>query len=226
MKQNQGNLAVLLNLPPNTSFKLKKPPKDKKIEALETNASVEELMELALTQRPELKGKESELKAAKANVSAVRSTTLPVVSANGSVGYGDTWKQSNPYQMTSSAGLKVSVPLFTGFSDTYRVAGALYQEQQASLAIVETQDSIKNEVWKAYQNYKTAVSAYDIAQDVLKSAKENERVAMKSYEVGQGDILNVLTATSQLSNARQELVNAFYSVLISKANLYRSIGRF
>ena len=128
--------------------------------------------------------------------------------------------------MTSSAGLKLSVPLFTGFSDTYKVAGAIYQEKQASLAVIATQDSIKNEVWKAYQNYKTAVSAYAIANDVLKSAKENERVAMKSYEVGQGDILNLLTATSQMSNARQELVNAFYSVLISKANLYRAIGRF
>jgi len=226
VKQNQGNLAVLLNLSPNTSFNLKKPPKDKKIEDLETDASVEELMELALTQRPELKGKESDLRAATANVSAVRSTTLPSISATGSFGYGDAWKHTNPYQMTSSAGVRLSVPLFTGFSDTYKVAGALYQQQQASLALAETQDSIKNEVWQAYQNYKTAVSAYGIAQDVLKSAKENERVAMKSYEVGQGDILNLLTATSQMSNARQELVNAFYSVLISKANLYRAIGRF
>ncbi|MBP5344063.1 MAG: TolC family protein [Alphaproteobacteria bacterium] len=226
VKQNQGNLAVLLNLSPSTSFKLKKPPKDKKITELETKNTVEELMELALTQRPELKGKESELKAARENVSAVRASTLPSLSASGSVGYGDSWKQSNPYQMTSSAGLKVSVPLFTGFADTYKVAGAIYQEQQASLAVAATQDSIKNEVWKAYQNYKTAVSAYGIANDVLKSAKENERVAMKSYEVGQGDILNLLTATSQMSNARQELVNAFYAVLISKANLYRAIGRF
>jgi len=226
VKQNQGNLAVLLNLSPNTSFKLKKPPKDKKITELETNNTVEELMDLALTQRPELKGKESELKAARENVSAVRASTLPSLSASGSMGYGDSWKQSTSYQMNSSAGLRLSVPLFTGFSDTYKVAGAIYQEKQASLAVVATQDSIKNEVWKAYQNYKTAVSAYGIAQDVLKSAKENERVAMKSYEVGQGDILNLLTATSQMSNARQELVNAFYAVLISKANLYRAIGRF
>ena len=78
----------------------------------------------------------------------------------------------------------------------------------------------------AYQDYQTAVEAYEISKAVLDSAKENERVAMKSYEVGKGDILNVLTATSQMSDARQGFVNAFYSVLISKANLYRAIGRF
>ena len=69
----------------------------------------------------------------------------------------------------------------------------------------------------------------DIKNDkgkVLKSAKENERVAFKSYEIGQTDIINLLTAESQLADARDGVVNAFYTVLINKATLYRSIGRF
>ena len=61
---------------------------------------------------------------------------------------------------------------------------------------------------------------------MLKSAKENERVAFKSYEIGQTDIINLLTAESQLADARDRVVNAFYTVLINKATLYRSIGRF
>ena len=128
--------------------------------------------------------------------------------------------------MSTSAGLRLSAPLFTGFADTYKVAAAEYQYRQAQYGLDETKDSIKNEVWASYQDYQTAKEAYEIAKAVLDSAKENERVAMKSYEVGKGNILNLLTATSQMSDARQGFVNAFYSVLISKANLYRAIGRF
>ena len=226
VKQAQGNLATLLNLSPDTSFNLKTPPKDKDITKLETSDSVETMMTLALEQRPELKSKESSVTAAKENISAVRSTTLPSLTASGSAGYGDTWRKSNPYQLSTSAGLRLSVPLFTGFNDTYKVAAAEYQYRQAQYGLQETQNSIRNEVWTAYQDYQTSVEAYKISRAVLDSAKENERVAMKSYEVGKGDILNLLTATSQMSDTRQGLVNAFYSVLISKANLYRAIGRF
>ena len=226
VKQAQGNLATLLNLTPDTSFNLMTPPKDKDITKLETTESVEKMMELALEQRPELKSKESGVQAAKENISAVRSTTLPTVSASGSAGYGDVWRKSSPYQLSTSAGVRLNVPLFTGFNDTYKVAAAEYQYRQAQYGLQETQNSIRNEVWSAYQDYQTAVEAYKISQAVLDSAKENERVAMKSYEVGKGDILNLLTATSQMSDARQGFVNAFYSVLISKANLYRAVGRF
>ena len=226
VKQAQGNLATLLNLSPNTTFDVATPPKDKDITKLETSDTVEQMMELALQQRPELKSKESSVAAAKENISAVRSTTLPTISATGNAGYGDSWRKSNPYQISTSAGLRLSVPLFTGFADTYKVAAAEYQYRQAQYGLEETQNSIRNEVWAAYQDYQTATEAYKISKAVLESAKENERVAMKSYEVGKGDILNLLTATSQMSDARQGLVNAFYSVLISKANLYRAIGRF
>lgn len=226
VKQAQGNLATLLNLSPDTSFNLKTPPKDKDITKLETSEKVEQLMDLALAQRPELKSKESSVTAAKENITAVRSTTLPSLSATGSAGYGDSWRKSNPYQLSTSAGLRLSVPLFTGFADTYKVAAAQYQYREAQFGLKETQNSIRNEVWASYQDYQTAVEAYKISKAVLDSAKENERVAMKSYEVGKGDILNLLTATSQMSDARQGYVNAFYSVLISKANLYRAIGRF
>ena len=102
-------------------------------------------------------------------------------------------------------------------SDAYR---------QAALSVVETQDSVRNDVWSSYQDYVTAVDSYDISRKTLESALENERVAFASYQVGRGSILELLTAGSQLATARQQVIVAFYSVLTSKANLYRAIGRF
>lgn len=90
----------------------------------------------------------------------------------------------------------------------------------------EKRNDIKNEVWGAYHDYQTSVKSYEVSKKVLKSAEENEKVAFTSYEIGKTDIINLLTAESQLADARDSLVNAFYTVLINKAALYRSIGRF
>ena len=85
---------------------------------------------------------------------------------------------------------------------------------------------IQNDVWSKYQHYKTALRTYEISQTVLDSAEENERVAFRYYKVGKGDILNLLTAVAQLADARQNKITAFYNLLLSKANLYRSIGKY
>ena len=79
-------------------------------------------------------------------------------------------------------------------------------------------------MWLAYQNYQTAARSYEISQTVLESAEENHRVAFRYYEVGKTDIINLLTAVAQLADARQNKITAFYNLLLSKANLSKSIG--
>ncbi len=227
VKQNQVDLGFLLNLSPYTQFNLTRPPKDKDITRLESgNKSVQNLMQIALDLRPEIKSSESAMRAAKENIDAAKALNMPTISASGRFAYEDDWKYDNPYQYGSSAGINVSMPLFTGFSNTYNIAQAKYQYYQSKFAVAETKESVKNEVWSAYQNYKTAVTGYDISQQVLASAEEAERVAFAMYQVGKGDILTLLTASANLASARKEVIVSFYSVLRSKSNLYRSIGRF
>lgn len=226
VKTNRGDLASLLNLPPETEFNLLKPKKNKAEIELETKKSVGELIEIALAQRPEIKGSKSDVEASRYNIKATKAAALPNISVASGVNYKDDWKTSNPYQYNTSVGLNLSVPLFTGFSDTYKISKAKYQYEQASAQLVETQDTVRNEVWTAYQDYKTTVSSYEISKTVLASAQENRRVAFAMYQVGRGSILNLLTAESQLATARQENIVSFYGVLTAKAKLYRAIGRF
>ncbi len=226
LQKARGSLAVLLNLTPDTELKVAAPSKDKDITKLETDQSIQELMDTALSLRPELKGKKSELTAAEREIEIAKATGLPSLSFGANLDFGDNWKNHNPHQYGSSIGLTLSVPLFTGFSDMYNIAKAKYQYKQAALSVLETQDSVRNDVWVSYQDYKTAVDAYQISSNMVESAIENERVAFASYQVGKGSILELLTAGSQLATARQQMIVAFYSVLTSKANLYRAIGRF
>ena len=225
VKQFSGNLAVLLNLTPDTPIKLAKPTYDEKFIQIEGD-NVAEMMKTALAQRPELRAQESNTQAQKANLTAAKTRMLPTISANASAAYNDNWKYSHPYGLENAAGVSISMPLFSGFSNMYQTAQASYQYKQSQSQTENLKRQIENEVWSAYQNYKTALRSYQISQTVLESAEENERVAFRYYEVGKGDIINLLTAVAQLADARQNKITAFYSLLLSKANLYKSIGKY
>ena len=225
VKQFSGNLAVLLNVSPDTQIKLAKPTFDEKFIAIESD-DVQEMMKTALANRPELQAQESNTRAQKENLTIAKTRMLPTIRANASAAYNDNWKHSSPYGMENAAGLSLSMPLFSGFSNMYQAKQASYQYEQSQNQTESLKRQIENEVWSAYQNYKTAFRSYEISQTVLESAEENERVAFRYYEVGKGDIINLLAAVAQLADARQNKITAFYSLLLSKANLYKSIGKY
>ncbi len=225
IQQYSGQLAVLLNLPPDTPLKLVKPHFDNTSTAIE-NDNVTELMQEALQKRPELFAQYSTEKAAKSSATAAKTAFLPTVSAVASANINDTsWKRDSLYSRNNIAGLAVSWPLFNGFSDTYKVKSASYTYKQEQANTQNLRLAIQNEVWSNYQNYKTALRAYEISQTVLASAEENHRVAFRYYQVGKGDILTLLSAVAQLADARQNKITSFYDLLLSKANLYKSIGK-
>ena len=224
INRTKGELAILLNLSPDANIKLTKPVFDEKTTAIE-NDNVQELMAIALQDRPEIRAQQRTQDAAKAEVTSSKTNMLPSISANASVAYNDNWKHSRPYLTNNSAGLLVTMPLFTGFSNMYAVQQASYKYQQQLRNTESLKLQVENEVWSAYQNYKTALRSYEISQAVLSSAEENHRVAFRYYEVGKEDILNLLSAVAQLADARQNKITAFYGLLLSKANLYRSIGK-
>lgn len=226
LKQNEGALAVLLNLSPDTELNLKEMSADDAIIGLESGNDIKELMHYALQMRPEIKQQQSNVAAGKAAVTSARAKGLPSISAVARASYDDNWKRSNPYTEGTSAGLKLSWPIFSGFNTSYGVNKAKYEYEQAKDNLENSKTSVLNEVWSYYQNYNTAVQAYQISKQILATAEENEKVVSRYYEVGKSDILNLLTADAQLADARQGLVNAYYGLLISKANLYRAIGRF
>ncbi len=226
IEKSSATLAALLNLPANTKFNLTLPPKDRDITVLETDMTVQQMIETAVALRPEMKSALSAQEAARFGIDIAKSGHYPSLSASGSAGYNDYWSGNKSYQMTANAGLNLSVPLFNGFKTSYNVDRAQYQYEKSVAFAQDTKESIEKEVYNAYQDYTTAVSSYKVNQEVLKSAKESERVAFVSYKAGKESILNLLTSQAQLAEARQGLAVSFYTVLTAKASLYRAIGRF
>ena len=225
VEQNRGTLAILINVSPDTPLQLYVPVFDDYATKID-NDNVQELMALARQYRPELQAQKSTEEAAKSNLHSVKTQMLPSLSATAAAAYSDNWKRHSPYGTENSAGLLLSWPIFSGFSNMYATQQASYAYKQAQVETQNVTRQIENDVWSSYQNYKTALRSYEISQTVLESAEENHRVAFRYYEVGKTDIISLLTAVAQLADARQNKITAFYNLLLSKANLAKSIGKY
>ena len=226
VKQFEGELATTLNLQPQTKFKLKQPPKDRDLTTLSKKETLEQMIDIASKYRDEIRAQESMLNAANSSLNELQSSRYGAFSLSAESGYNNSWRSTRSYNRDNSLGVNYKVPLFTGFETSHKIAAAKYKREQERKNLEAIKNSIRNEVWSAYHNYQTSMKSYEVSKKVLKSAEENEKVAFKSYEVGSTDIINLLTAETQLAEARDSLINAFYTVLINKAKLYRSMGRF
>lgn len=219
----RGNLAHLLNMPPYTKFDLKRPQKD--LKNLPKIEEIKSLIETALNQRPDYKAVQQDLISAKRQIDVAKSDGLPYLSGNLNAAADKDIKDGNRAVYSGSAGLSITFPLFTGFSQSYKIGQAELQYQAAQEKLKNAKSSIENEVWSAVQDYETSLESFKISQTLLNSATEAERVAFASYKVGKVNILTLLDAQSQLASARVENSTSFYSFLTAQNKLQRALGQ-
>jgi outer membrane protein len=217
-----GTLANILGIEPTRKFSVAPPNVLKPDMKMETD--VGRLIDLARAQRPDLIAAQAQIKAAQANVEAVKSSGLANISLSGSYSSANNNLSSTPTN-SSSVGLQLTIPLFTGFSNTYNIRAS--QEQAALKSEQERQLSLQVslDVWQGYQNLLTATQAVASSDDLVLSANEAEKVMLARYKGGLGSILDLLTTQSTLASARQQQIQALYTWHISKATLAKSIGQ-
>ena len=173
--------------------------------------------------RPDLAAADAQIKAAEAQLSATRATGRPNLSLNASAASART--SGAPTSNSGSIGVTLSVPLFTGFRNTYQnhVAEQQLEGKVASRDLLSNQVAL--DVWRAYQTLLANSQALRAADDLQTSATQSGEVTLGRYKAGVGNILDVLNAQSILANARQQRVSALYNFLVSRMALAQSIGQ-
>ncbi len=219
----RGNLANLLNLPPYTLFKLYR--QEKIIEDKVKLDDIEKLIHSALENRPDYHAMQKDKEGASFNVKTAQSGHLPTLNAVGSASAGKEIRLGEDGSYNSSIGLQLSIPIFSGFDQSYKVGQARYELKQIEEQLNQLKIDIENEVWAAVQDYKTSFQTHQISKTLLASAEESERVAFASYKVGKVNILTLLDAQSQLASARIEYSTSFYNFMIAKNNLMKALGQ-
>lgn len=230
LKNAQGTLANLLGLDANITIALASAG-DRNIPAMAPNSSAQELniferdvgalIEEARRRRPDLYAAAAQLKAAEATVDAARASGKPSVSLTASTTHLNSAGVSS---RGSSAGISLTVPIFSGFAQTYRIRAAEAQAEAKAAQLDKLRLQIALDVWTAYQNLVTATQSLRTTADLLNSAEQSERVALARYKAGAGNMLDVLNAQSTLASARQQRIQATLNWNIGRATLAQTMG--
>lgn len=218
-KAAEGGLANAMGLDADHSLSVL-PPAAAPDEKFEKN--VARLIDDAKKSRPDLRAAEAQLQAAKDNVDAAQASGMPTVTLNASQNY----IHSSAYDpsRSTSYGVTVNFPIFTGFNTTYRIRAARAQVEASSSARDKIDRQVSLDVWRAYQNLVTGTETLKSTAALLDSANQSEQVALGRYKAGVGTITDLLTAESALASARQQRVQAMYTWQIDKATLAQAVG--
>lgn len=220
VKSAQGELASVLGLMPDTWIALQTPllalPNDK----FESN--IRALMEEAQRLRPDLMAASAKIKASEASVKAAKAEHLPSFSLSSTTGHTDT--VFNTSQRTSSIGLYVSIPIFTGFNTKYKVQAAQQQLKINEAEYEKLSQEASLEVYKTYQTLVSETQATRTSADLVASAQASYDLALGRYKAGVGTILDLLSAQSALASAKQQHIQSLYNWYITKASLAKAMG--
>jgi len=228
VREAQANMAVALGVAANTALDVPS------LESLPIPAGlggeVDQLIETAVRQRPDLAAQVATLDARRAEVDRAKAEFFPVVGVSGA--YGD---QSWGFRFDGTPSVKTSQPqyagvltfkwdIFTGFKrlNDVRVAEANRDAAGAQLRSLEV-DAI-SAVWRAYYEFQTALKRYDYARALLAASNESYAANLDTYKQGLSTIVELLTADRDLANARYTIVQSRADLLTSSAAVAYAVG--
>jgi outer membrane protein len=218
----RGDLATTLGIAPIVSIRVQ--PLDE-LPAPEIHDSVEQLLDRALEQRPDLLQQLAGIKAAEGSVREARAAYYPSVrfetTLDGQHQYG--WQQQLPASqrtgMTGAAAVRLDWTIFDGGARKNNLLKAEANRNAAAAKTEVTLDLIADEVWRGYSNVKTALRQRQAAAALLEAATQSYAAAVESYGYGVRSLLDVTAAQRALAQARTADVAARTQVLDTLADL-------
>ena len=216
-----GTLSSTIGLDANQPVTLAQP--NEQVSATDFAAHLDDLINTARQQRPELAAAEAQLQAASATAKATSAADKPTISIG--TGLTESFTDEQHPARDANIGISIAIPLFSGYNSTYKIKAA--QEQVALRAAQRDRirQQISLDVWKAYYNIITEAQAMRSSEDLVASAEQAEKMTSGRYRAGLGNILDVLTAQSALASARQQAIQARYNWLIARAAMAQALGR-
>ncbi len=185
--------------------------------------NVEELVRAALDARPDLKAARAQSEAALRFASAEKAAQYPVVSAVGAVGFSP-YRDDRLTSTYSSAGVVVSVPLFTGGRLSSRAAQARLQAGAFEKTLDDAENRVGRDVRVAWLAARTAYQAMEVTRATLESATRALELAQSRYDLGISSIVELSQAQLQKTQADIADAAARYEYQRRRADLDYQLG--
>ncbi|KWF83510.1 histidine kinase [Burkholderia diffusa] len=201
----KATLVYTLALPAQTPIVL---PKDSLPPMKQDVADLSAWLDAARARHPAIAAAKAKREAAQQKIISVRSQGLPTVDFG--VSYYQNGYPNQSVQATRSntaiVGGTLTIPLFEGFSRTYKVREAQAQAEQSEAQMQDTEREVLGDVVKAHADAMSALASLDASAKLLVAAQTALESSRNRYEHGAADILELLNAQSALADAEQERI--------------------
>jgi outer membrane protein len=185
--------------------------------------NVADLVQAALSQRPELLSLRNQHDAALRFAKAQRDARFPTLEAVGVAGDAPTHDSHLPDDY-AAGGVQISLPLFAGGLYTARQHEAELRAQSDVELVHALEDNVIRDVRIAWLNVTTALQQLQTTEDLVRNATEAFTLAEARYKNGISSIVELSEAQLNLTSAQIAEANARYGVFIQQANLQYQIG--
>lgn len=179
-----------------------------------------------LLRRPDVQEAEHNLLSANADIGAARANFFPTISLTSSAGVG-----SDSLSGLFNHGLKVwsfapsiSLPIFTGGSNLAQLHYAQAEKKGLVATYQKTIQSAFKDVADALARRETLGEQMDAQRGYVAAAQKTLDLAQKSYQIGSGDYLTVLTAQRTLWSAQESLIALEQTDFENRITLWESLG--
>lgn len=180
---------------------------------------------------PTVREAELQMRAARAGVTAARTSYLPTISAsysyngNGTDPYGFGSDTTKRFLYGSQFQLSLNFPLFNNFSREDQIVRSRIAEDNAAARARDLRLAAQQNMIAQLGAFRTAEERVRIQQASVAAAEEDLRVQQQRYALGASTLLDLLTSQSQLNSARADLIQARQDYRIARAQIEAIIGR-
>jgi outer membrane protein len=199
---------------------------DLRLEQPDIGKDLQTWLELAAEQHPAIVAARNQLQAAREKLRSSRSEGLPSLDftqslyINGRPNQGVAATQSDE----SIIGLTLNIPLFDGFSHTYKVRGAQAQVELKEADLQDTQNQTLSDVAKAHADANAALRSLGSSKRLEEAAVNALNSVQRRFERGVVDVLELLNVQAALADAQQERIRALSDWRAARLRLVASAG--
>jgi len=186
-------------------------------------ASVQDLIDGALRDRPDLQRLRFEEDAAKHAADAEKDANYPTVAAVGAAG-SSPWHDAPLRSNYAAGGIQMSIPLFAGGAYVAREHEARLRAQMAGEALRDAEDNAARDVRVAWIGVNTAVQRLRTTDQLVVHASESFNLAQARYKAGSSSVVELSEAQLSQTTAEITQANARYDTLIENAVLDYQVG--
>lgn len=182
----------------------------------------------ALESNPGLLAQRDNVDTAEHNISAARADHLPTISANVSYGKSASWYQNADIHQNTPAsttiGLTLSVPIFSGGLTQSKVRQSIYQRDAAQDSLESERRQIKANTLNYYRSVLAGIAQVQSAKASMQSGQEALDATRAGYSVGTQTMTDVLLAIQTLTSSESNYSQARHQFVLNKLLLQQAAG--